>query len=273
MSFIGIANNIWRGTYGTGGSGRILNPAAYFNGATTLSIDPLVATSGAAQTWVGSFWFKSLYHVVSGQSRSRWTFFQSRAINGVRPGGSTIYQEDSGTLFFYFRNPTHPGNGSGVMKFNGSPNISLEVWHHLVASVDVSGASAVFQLYIDDQEVTLDDGFVDGTLPFDLDFYTETFYIQDWMLVGDTQPAFMSIYDFWFAGDQYLDLSVTANRRKFVTADLKPVNLGPTGLLPTGVAPDIYMTGGASDFVVNRGTGGTFTLAGQPLVTVEGPAL
>jgi hypothetical protein len=53
-----------------------------------------------------------------------------------------------------------------------------------------------------------------------------------------------------------------------------PVDLGADGSTPTGVSPAVYLTRGptapASDFGVNRGTGGSLTTMGTP-TAVDGP--
>jgi hypothetical protein len=66
--------------------------------------------------------------------------------------------------------------------------------------------------------------------------------------------------DLYIAPGQYLDMSNAANRAKFIDASGKPVNLGSDGSAPTGTAPAVYVTGPASTFATNLGTGGGFTL-------------
>jgi hypothetical protein len=61
---------------------------------------------------------------------------------------------------------------------------------------------------------------------------------------------------------EYVDLSVEANRRKFISSAGKPVNLGASGSVPTGTAPIMYFKGPASAFPTNLGTGGNFTVTG-----------
>lgn len=62
-----------------------------------------------------------------------------------------------------------------------------------------------------------------------------------------------------FFHTSYLDLTQTANRRKFISATGQPVPLGD-GSLPLGVAPLVYAPNG--NLAVNRGTGGNFTVNG-----------
>lgn len=59
---------------------------------------------------------------------------------------------------------------------------------------------------------------------------------------------------------EFLDLSVAANRRKFISADGRPVRLGDDGSLPTGNQPIVYMPDGNPED--NRGSGGNFTITG-----------
>jgi len=73
-----------------------------------------------------------------------------------------------------------------------------------------------------------------------------------------------AISEFYFAPNQYLDLSVEANRRKFITADGKPADLGADGSTPTGTAPAIYLPNRAALIGTNAGTGGNFTVNGAP---------
>jgi hypothetical protein len=64
----------------------------------------------------------------------------------------------------------------------------------------------------------------------------------------------------------YIDLSVQANREKFVSgtgASVKPVDFGTDGSTPTGTQPIIYLNNPFGTFQNNLGSGGNFTEAGQ----------
>lgn len=67
------------------------------------------------------------------------------------------------------------------------------------------------------------------------------------------------IYNFW-ADDQYIDFSIEANRRKFLTADGKAEHLAVDGSAPTGSAPLIYLNGYGN--FENNGRGGAFVTNG-----------
>jgi hypothetical protein len=67
----------------------------------------------------------------------------------------------------------------------------------------------------------------------------------------------------------FYDLSVTANRRKFIAADGTPVDLGANASSVTGTVPYTYLTvrpgGVANDFATNNGSGGPFPTGTRPL--------
>jgi hypothetical protein len=80
--------------------------------------------------------------------------------------------------------------------------------------------------------------------------------------------------DLWIApGISLLDGSgdiPLATRRKFIDALGKPVFLGANGELATGTAPAVFLSGDASTFATNLGTGGAFATTGT-LTDATGP--
>jgi len=131
-------------------------------------------------------------------------------------------------------------------------------WLHLLASWDL--AAGATHLYINDVSDRDTVSAVDTNIDYTY---------ADWS-VGAHPDATIKfagcIADAYFAPGQYLDFSLVANRRKFISASGKPVHLGATGALPTGVAPIVYQhldNGEAvANFATNRGTGGNFTITG-----------
>lgn len=67
-------------------------------------------------------------------------------------------------------------------------------------------------------------------------------------------------YDWWLSSE-YIDFTVTDNRRRFITEDKKPVSLGANGELgsPTARQPEFFFRSRRTleSFTVNRGTAGT----------------
>lgn len=125
-------------------------------------------------------------------------------------------------------------------------------WNHLLVAVDIAAAKR--QIYINDaaapiHSVTENAGDIDWTQ-------------ADWSigaksaigankLNGDLAEVYMT--------NEFLDISIEANRRKFITAALKPIDLGADGSDPTGTAPLVYESGATASWHTNKGSGGGFT--------------
>jgi len=120
------------------------------------------------------------------------------------------------------------------------------------------GVSPVCQFYIDG----VSQGFAIPLTAGTIDYVGGS---PSWLAFGaPASPA--SIYDgdvtfLWF-DDSYIDLSVSANRDKFLQA-----NIGATGDGITGSDPLVYLTGDASEWNdvggINLGTGGPFYMSGE----------
>ena len=94
---------------------------------------------------------------------------------------------------------------------------------------------------------------------------------------GDSYKNFVGeLADVWIGVGQFLDLTVQANREKFIDANGKAADLGVDGSGPTGVAPAIFFhrdtDAPASDFASNRGTGGAFSLTGSLTASSTNPS-
>jgi len=151
--------------------------------------------------------------------------------------------------------------GSTVLSVRSTTALSdgEGIWRCMMASFDLSDTGKR-NLYFGDVDeldvVTYTDDSIDFTL-------------ADWAVGALAAGTFKwdgCLAEVWFAPGQYLDFSVEANRRKFITAGGKPANLGADGSLPTGTAPLIYLhlnNGEAvENFATNRGTGGSFSITG-----------
>lgn len=74
--------------------------------------------------------------------------------------------------------------------------------------------------------------------------------------------------------NEWLDISLLANRRKFINADGTPADLGSDGSTPTGTQPLLYMKGEAADWnagTANAGSGGTMTMTGAVVDSAHEP--
>ena len=69
--------------------------------------------------------------------------------------------------------------------------------------------------------------------------------------------------------------SVVANRRKYITATVKPVDLGSDGSNP-GSQPIVYLSVRSNDaatvFATNKGTGGNFSITGALALAATSPS-
>jgi hypothetical protein len=133
-------------------------------------------------------------------------------------------------------------------------------WYHILASWDLAASATHFYgADTDSKIVTV------GPTNANVD-YTET----NWAIGGthDGATKFSGcLAEFYFAPGQYLDFSIVANRRKFISASGKPVHLGTDGSLPTGTAPLLYLhlddSEAVANFATNRGTGGNLSITGS----------
>lgn len=170
---------------------------------------------------------------------------------GFSPGGIDASNATLGTS----------GIGGTSHFFEGSFTWSnFNVRSHVLLSVNT--AANVCQLYINDAPVTVAATWLPGTNHFNLGSSSG---LTGWDFnVGGSlgSGVYPAIADVWCAHTaSFVDLSIVSNRRKFINADLTPVYLGADGSTPFGSQPNIYLTvpsgGVPTDFLVNRGMGGT----------------
>lgn len=131
-------------------------------------------------------------------------------------------------------------------------------WYHFLASWDAAASAG--HLYVNDVSDLASPSWLDQNID-----YTD----GAWSIAGDGFGASAfdgCIAEFYFAQGQYIDFSIAANRRKFISASGKPVYLGADGSFPTGTAPIVYqrVANGAAvaTFATNLGTGGDFSITG-----------
>lgn len=130
-----------------------------------------------------------------------------------------------------------------------------DTWIHVLGSIRVSAGVASGRVYVNDTSV--------GTLAGLATTETQSFNTKSFYLGGDSYGAFYvgDMADFWWSSSSLLsggDIP-EATRRLFITAGGKPVN--PTGF-PAG---EVLLSGNASTFATNQGTGGAFSVTGGSL--------
>ena len=139
-----------------------------------------------------------------------------------------------------------------ILDMQTSP-LTLDRWVHVVVSIDLADI-ANRHIYVDDtSDIATVTTYTDDTIDF-----TKT----DWFIgaEADTSSKFKGgMAELFFETDEYIDLSVEANRRLFYSLHGRPANLGSDGSTPLGVTPLVYLSG---SFETNLGGGGDFTLTG-----------
>lgn len=134
-------------------------------------------------------------------------------------------------------------------------------WRHVLSSWDMGTVGARW-IYITDAADLAVTTFTDDTI----DYAMAT---PDYGVGANVNGATKfdgCLAELYFNTVDYLDFSVEANRRLFITAAGKPAFLGNAGELPTGTIPAVYLhlyDGEAvANFATNRGSGGDFTITG-----------
>lgn len=185
----------------------------------------------------GSLWFR------------RNTTGDTQVILEAADGAFKVQLDPSGEISISAENES----GAGILSNYNFTWINDTDWHHLVFSFDLSDINKR-HIYLDDvSDITAPDTYID-------DFIDAT--ITE-IAVGGGPTGLLKfsgdLADLWIDFETYIDLSVEANRRKFISASGMPMYLGEDGSLPTGAAPDIFLTGDTENWHTNKGTGGGFT--------------
>lgn len=210
---------------------------------------PLV---GAADSKIGiaSFWFKFHSTTIAGAA----------GVIGNSQCAVELYSFESVGIY-YMATDFYGLNGGGLVTQVSSDFLTpLDLlWHHAIMSWDsVNGVGSVY----------LDDVLNYAASATFLNQDTQ-FSAANWVAGGyyDAPPIPSSIpictAECFLDPTRYVDLSVEANRRKFITADRRPNPdlTASNGLSAFGAAPLFYSPRGNG---TNVGTGGDLTAVGAP---------
>ena len=166
-------------------------------------------------------------------------------------------------------------DSSGTRLYNASSTTTFSAdstWHHALICIDL--ANTTVKWYIDDaaETVTETTAPVDGTIAWVSGTGTNA---NEW-LIGDTQGGGQKltadVADLYINPATYIDPATEANRRKFIDANDKPVDLGSDGSTPTGAQPLIFLSGDTDDWHTNKGSGGGFTENGALTTASTSPS-
>lgn len=172
----------------------------------------------------------------------QWDTLNKFRINAITSGGGTLISRSS--------TPAYSTTG---------------VWHTAAASWNLDAGGAVFHMWIDDADATSSGNLNAGVIDYDRGV-NWTFSSQSDGSHSAKQSGCLAEFLFH---DDFIDLSVEANRRKVMDAAGKPVNKGTDGSLVFGVQPRIYLKNG--DASVNTGSAPSATFNGTKTTCSNSP--
>ena len=203
-----------------------------------------------------SFWFK-----INGGDGTDMFVYEGRGVAGTeRP---KLFRHSDGKLWIFHKD-TAGATALGirtVLSYTASAP-----WKHFLASWDMAIPGSA-RLYVTDVSDLDEFTFVDATL----DYSGPDFTFDLGANRVNTQRFNGCVADFYYNYTEYLDFDIEANRRRFIGASLRPVDLGLDGSLPTGRPPILYFSGDFATWRLNDGTGGDFTVNGMLSACVDNP--
>jgi hypothetical protein len=256
------SNHLTGFSVGASGPGLLAVRGVDFNGSTQYASRGAGLT-GAADGSQGtiSFWFR-----MDGGDGANNHFFTDD-FDALR-----VYRDSSNRVQIRTRNVG--GASSFIFATTGTTYTATGAWRHFIASWDTnfSAGNKLRQMYVNDASDAA--APTDGDAAFNIDYTRSNHFIG---VDASASADYLNgcIAELWFAPTR-IDLSVTANRRKFISATGKPMDLGATGANPTGSQPLVYQSirsgGVVNDFLTNRGSGGNFSYTGSPTVSSDNPS-
>lgn len=153
----------------------------------------------------------------------------------------------------------HDSAGQELLNIaTSAQNFEDNRWYHIIGSFDLSNPKpATRHIYVNDVlDQSNDLATISGP---DIDFSTVNRTSFGSNAATSACGVDMEFADVWFDAGTYLDLSLEANRRKFIDENGDPVFLGDDGSLPTGSSPEMFLSGDTDNWHTNKGTGGGFT--------------
>lgn len=147
---------------------------------------------------------------------------------------------------------------------NTFPTASTD-WLHLLLGMDTVTSKRA--LYVNDvlQSVESESFTADSTVDMTR---------SDWSIGSSTSGSSKFNGDMAevYYTDEFLDFAVEENRRLFIDADGKPVDLGSDGSTPTTNIPLVFFSGDTSTWHTNDGDGGGFTETGDLTTASTSPS-
>ncbi len=219
----------------------ISSGAVHLDGSTWLQNFGLIA--GDSNMLLASYWYRSTYDIGAGGAPV-WV---------GNPNANMLQNFTTGTFLGSLDTLNSLAFGSTITPAN-------DVYHNILIAADT--VSLIGKIFIDDIDVSDLPTIVGASFTMQASGFS-------FAIGSDTfdNNVIMDFADFWWGLGQFMDLTVEANRRKFITAAGKPANLGSDGSTPTGIAPTIYLHKAPGDDPVTfandkSGNGNNFTIFG-----------
>ncbi len=212
---------------------------------------------------------------VSTGTLSMWvqpTTVDGDILSGGNSGGSGvdtfIVSRQSSKFFIEFVGP-----GGEIFVFQTSNTYTNNNWYQILASwnTNFTTGNKLSHLYINDisdKTVSTDTGGAFSTVYNNADLWD----IGLDQFIGTGGPYVGNLSEVYFCPGTYLDLSILANRRKFISATKRPIFLGTNGSVPTTAQPALYLKGQGTGFNINSGAGGNFTTTGTLTIPTTTPS-
>ena len=190
----------------------------------------------------------------------------------VNDGANQYLASSASDKFYIFKNVAgaitigaKTGPGALVLQLTTTPTYSsADGWMHILSSWDLGNTTS--HLYINDAAPALSTQTnTDNTIDYSVPLKTICAANSGSVKTGGC------LSEYYSNEAEYIDVSVTENRRKFINADLTPVSLGSDGSTPTGSAPAIYLKDPSTSFETNYGTLANFVVTGALTACSDSP--
>lgn len=232
--------------------------------------NPLIVVDSADFDGVNDYMLRTATLTGAADGKSGLLSFWLR-IDGTTTALRIFGNTSAGTLYFTVtRNATsgpveiigRNSAGTLILQIPTSSSFGTSAtWRHFLSSWDL--ASGVGHMYVNDVSDIGTTTLTNDTINYDVGA-TYAWHI------GANGTGNLKVdgclAEFYFVMNQYLNLSLISNRRKFISASGKPVHLGTDGSLPLGIVPHVYQhldDGEAvANFATNRTGNGNFTITG-----------
>ncbi len=162
-------------------------------------------------------------------------------------GGQRLYVNTSSKIRLQV------SNAAGSSSINSETNaVTANKWHHVLFSWRVTPSLSMLG-YGDDVSLAANSFANSNTTVADIVSLVSNYFGER----PNGAEKFTGCIAEVFYHNVYLDITVLANRRKFIDGNGKPVSLGATGALPLGVQPLLYTPVG--DLSSNSGSAAAFS--------------